>query len=169
MNGSEGLQALAALCGGEAAVATSTDNSKSQTGNNSHNQHSHDGSSVGSNMTSTTGGTSQSTQPSLVSTGQPAPEGITQRQWQQAVAAAAALGAPQPANNGGAPQGLTAQSLAILQAAGLQAPQAQQQQQQQQQAQKQQPNSDLAAAMQQLAYFRHFQEQTQQNASLLLT
>lgn len=147
MNGNQGLEALAALCGGEAAVATDK-GKKSQPDSTT----SRDGAS-GAAATS-----NNSTQPM-----QSVPEGITPQQWQQAVAAAAAFGsgAPTPAANpgaGAATGGFTAQSLALLQAAGLQAPPAPVQP-------TLPPNNDaaqFAATMQQLAYFRHLQEQQQQ-------
>jgi hypothetical protein len=141
MNGNQGLEALAALCGGEAAVATDCNNALLP----------------------------DSSPPGTI-TIQPQPSSAhavtTQQQWQQAMAAAAAFSsatgaatlAPAPANSGFT----TAQGLALLSAAGLQ-PALQQQLQVQQQQPPQQAGLDsnaALAAMQQLAYFRYIQDQT---------
>ena len=157
MNGNQGLEALAALCGGEAAVATGD----STTANTSNSQ------------------SAEQQQPSQQQHQAPAAQSaqvadLTRQQWQQAMAAAAAIGGGQlqAAPAAGAPAGLTAQSLALLSAAGLQQGMQQhlqqhQLQQQPQPAAQQQPQQPPAldsnaalAAMQQLAYFRYIQDQT---------
>ena len=139
MNGNQGLEALAALCGGEAAVATDKGNQKSQTDSAGKTQRDGASSAATSNGTQSTPGV---------------PDGFSPQQWQQAVAAATAFGAAPgaPSNNtaAAAPANNSfAQSLALLQAAGLHAPPA---------AVQQPPNHDAAQLMQQLAYFRHIQE-----------
>jgi len=199
MNGNQGLKTLAALCGGEAAVATDTTN----TITNNNNARSA-GQPETSSMAPVPSGMQpqQPAQPQLqaqTSQGAQAADSFARQQWQQAVAAAAALGAGATPANSAAAGGLTAQSLALLSAAGLQqgvqqqfqqqqlqrAQAAQQQQQQQQAAQQQAAQQQAAqqqaaqqqaaqqqaakpsidsnaalAAMQQLAYFRYIQEQT---------
>jgi hypothetical protein len=141
MNGNQGLEALAALCGGEAAVATDSTNALLA-----------------------------DSSPPLTIAIQPSPwsaHAVTaQQQWQHAMAAAAELSsatgaatlAPSPATTGLT----TAQGLALLSAAGLQ-PALHQQLQVQQQQPPQQAGLDsnaALAAMQQLAYFRYIQDQT---------
>lgn len=175
MNGNQGLKTLAALCGGEAAVATDkTSANTSNTAGGAGKQ----GSGVSAMAPVQPQQPSQPHLQASSSQGAQTADNFARQQWQQAVAAAAALGAgAAPANpaSAAAAGGLTAQSLALLSAAGLQQgvqqqlqiqqAQAAQQQQQQQAAQQQAAKSNIdsnaaLAAMQQLAYFRYIQEQT---------
>lgn len=142
MNGNNGLEALAALCGGQAAAVnrSSENQNHSNSSSNNDNNHEANGNYSASSSSSTANGNINIQQ----SNSGRVPEGFTSQQWQQTVAAAvSSLGGNNSTNNGG----LTAQNLALLQAAGLtshvSAPVA---------------NLDSNSLMQQLSYYRYMQD-----------